>query len=45
MLEAKNLTKKYEDVIAVDNVSLAIEKGGASFGIFFIYQRRNPRVC
>ena len=44
MLEAKNLTKKYEDVIAVDNVSLAVEKG-ASFGIFFIHQRRNPRVC
>jgi ABC-2 type transport system ATP-binding protein len=32
VLEAKNLTKKYGDVIAVDNVSLAVEKG-ALFGL------------
>jgi ABC-2 type transport system ATP-binding protein len=32
VLEAKNLTKRYGDVIAVDNVSLAIEKG-ALFGL------------
>lgn len=32
VLEAKNLTKRYGDVIAVDNVSLAVEKG-ALFGL------------
>lgn len=32
VLEAKNLTKKYGDVIAVDNISLAVEKG-ALFGL------------
>ena len=32
VLEAKNLTKKYGDVIAVDNVSLTVEKG-ALFGL------------
>ncbi len=32
VLEAKNLTKRYGDVLAVDNVSLAIEKG-ALFGL------------
>jgi ABC-2 type transport system ATP-binding protein len=32
VLEAKNLTKKYGDVIAVDNVSLTVEKGSL-FGL------------
>src|SRR5512136_1320144 len=32
VLEAKNLTKQYGDVTAVDNVSLAVEKG-ALFGL------------
>jgi ABC-2 type transport system ATP-binding protein len=32
VLEAKNLTKRYGDVIAVDSVSLAVEKG-ALFGL------------
>jgi len=32
VLEAKNLTKKFGDVIAVDNVSLAVEKGSL-FGL------------
>ena len=32
VLEAKNLTKRYGDVIAVDNVSLAVEQG-ALFGL------------
>ncbi|MDD1698919.1 MAG: ABC transporter ATP-binding protein, partial [Methanoregula sp.] len=32
VLEAKNLTKRYGDVVAVDNVSLAVEKG-ALFGL------------
>ena len=32
VLEAKNLTKKYGDVIAVDNVSLVVERG-ALFGL------------
>jgi len=32
VLEAKNLTKQYGDVIAVDNISLAVEKG-ALFGL------------
>jgi ABC-2 type transport system ATP-binding protein len=32
VLEAKNLTKKYGDVIAVDTVSLSVEKG-ALFGL------------
>ncbi|MFY9800341.1 MAG: ATP-binding cassette domain-containing protein, partial [Methanoregula sp.] len=32
VLEAKNLTKRYGDVTAVDNVSLKVEKG-ALFGL------------
>jgi ABC-2 type transport system ATP-binding protein len=32
VLETKDLTKKYGDVIAVDNVSLSVEKGGL-FGL------------
>ena len=45
MLEIKNLTKKFGDKVAVDNIDLSVKSGAVSYTHLDVYKRQEGASC